>query len=137
MGQKIPDLLDGVKEGVNGSASAWDELAGAIDNSTGALDAMDATATGTLQGALARFQSAISDLKISMVEDFGPYAMQIIDAVALKIPDITAGFSELIQKLPIQEFMNGVGQKRGTDRWSRSHHGISPRGTPESDRKGV
>ena len=43
-------LLDGVKEGVNGSASAWDELAGAIDNSTGALDAMDATATGTLQG---------------------------------------------------------------------------------------
>ena len=74
---------------------------------------MDATATGTLQGALARFQSAISDLKISMVEDFGPYAMQIIDAVALKIPDITAGFSELIQKLPIQEFMNGVGQMAG------------------------
>ena len=106
-------LLDGVKEGVNGSASAWDELAGAIDNSTGALDAMDATATGTLQGALARFQSAISDLKISMVEDFAPYAMQIIDAVALKIPDITAGFSELIQKLPIQEFMNGVGQMAG------------------------
>lgn len=106
-------LLDGVKEGVDGSASAWDELAGAIDNSTGALDAMDATATGTLQGALARFQSAISDLKISMVEDFGPYAMQIIDAVALKIPDITAGFSELIQKLPIQEFMNGVGQMAG------------------------
>lgn len=106
-------LLDGVKEGVNGSASAWDELAGAIDNSTGALNAMDATATGTLQGALARFQSAISDLKISMVEDFGPYAMQIIDAVALKIPDITAGFSELIQKLPIQEFMNGVGQMAG------------------------
>lgn len=106
-------LLDGVKEGVNGSASAWDELAGAIDNSTGALDAMDATATGTLQGALARFQSAISDLKISMVEDFGPYAMQIIDAVALKISDITAGFSELIQKLPIQEFMNGVGQMAG------------------------
>ena len=106
-------LLDGVKEGVNGSASAWDELAGAIDNSTGALDTMDATATGTLQGALARFQSAISDLKISMVEDFGPYAMQIIDAVALKIPDITAGFSELIQKLPIQEFMNGVGQMAG------------------------
>lgn len=106
-------LLDGVKEGVDGSASAWDELAGAIDNSTGALDAMDATATGTLQGALARFQSAISDLKISMIEDFGPYAMQIIDAVALKIPDITAGFSELIQKLPIQEFMNGVGQMAG------------------------
>lgn len=107
-------LLDGVKEGVDGSASAWDELAGAIDNSTGALDTMDATATGTLQGALARFQSAISDLKISMVEDFGPYAMQIIDAVALKIPDITAGFSELIQKLPIQEFMNGVGQMAGS-----------------------
>lgn len=98
---------------MDGSVSAWDELAGAIDNSTGALDTMDATATGTLQGALARFQSAISDLKISMVEDFGPYAMQIIDAVALKIPDITAGFSELIQKLPIQEFMNGVGQMAG------------------------
>ena len=42
--------------------------------------------------------------------------------------------------MKIAETVAEVGQgmeKRGTDRWSRSHHGISPRGTPESDRKGV
>ena len=102
-------LLDGVKDGVDGSASAWDSLAGAIDNSNGALDTMDATVTNTLQGAMARFQSAISDLKISLVEDFGPYATQMIDGVATALPKITENLSTMIQNMPVGEFMDGIG----------------------------
>lgn len=106
-------LLDGVKEGVDGTASAWDSLADSLDNSNGALDKMDATVTNTLQGAIARFQSAISDLKITLVEDFGPYAITIIDQVAEAIPEITENFSAMIQNLPIGSFMDGVGNMAG------------------------
>ena len=102
-------LLDGVKEGVDGTASAWDGLSEALANSNGALDAMDATVTNTMKGAIARFQSAISDLKISLVEDFGPYAIEIIDGVSEAIPKITENFSAMIKKLPIDDFMAGVG----------------------------
>lgn len=106
-------LLDGVKEGVDGTASAWDSLADSLDNSSGALDKMDATVTNTLQGAIARFQSAISDLKITLVEDFGPYAITIIDQVAEAIPEITENFSAMIQNLPIGSFMDEVGNMAG------------------------
>lgn len=102
-------LLDGVREGADGSASAWDELADAIENSEGALDAMDATVTGTLQGAMAKFQSAISDLKISLVENFGPYATKVINKVAEALPRITSNLSKIIQKMPIGEFVGGIG----------------------------
>lgn len=106
-------LLDGVKEGVDGSASAWDSLSESLANSEGALDQMDATVTNTLQGSIARFQSAISDLKISLVEDFGPYAITIIDEVAEAVPKITENFSAMIQNLPIGSFMDGVGNMAG------------------------
>lgn len=103
-------LLDGVKEGVDGSASAWDSLTESLNNSDGALDQMDKTVTNTLRGALARFQSAVSDLKISLVEDFGPYATEIIDGVAEALPRITENFSAMIKSLPIGEFVSGIGQ---------------------------
>jgi hypothetical protein len=106
-------LLDGVKEGVDGTASAWDSLSESLANSDGALDQMDATVTNTLQGAIARFQSAVSDLKISLVEDFGPYAIEIIDGVAEAIPGITENFAAMIKSLPIDDFMSDVGQMAG------------------------
>ena len=101
-------LLDGVKDGVDGTASAWNALSENLDNSTGALDKMDATVTNTLQGAMARFQSAVSDLKISMVEDFGPYAIKTIDGVASKLPVITKNFTSMVKGLPIDQFMAGM-----------------------------
>lgn len=103
-------LLDGVKEGVDGSASAWDSLTESLENSEGALDQMDATVTSTLQGAIARFQSAVSDLKISLVENFGPYATEVIDGVAEALPRITENFMDMVNSLPIDTFMSGVGQ---------------------------
>ena len=106
---KFGYLLDGVKEGADGAASAWDALADNLNNSSGALDTMDARVTNTLKGAFARFGSAISDLKISMVEAFGPHAIKIMDGLSNTIPKITENFVGMINKLPIDDFMNGVG----------------------------
>lgn len=106
---KFGYLLDGVKEGADGAASAWDALADNLNNSSGALDTMDARVTNTLKGAVARFGSAISDLKISMVEAFGPHAIKIMDGLSNTIPKITENFVGMINKLPIDDFMTGVG----------------------------
>lgn len=106
---KFGYLLDGVKEGVDGTASAWDLLADNLNNSSGALDTMDATVTNTLKGSMARLNSAVSDLKISTVEAFGPHAIKIMDGFAATIPKITENFVGMINKLPINEFMTGVG----------------------------
>lgn len=106
---KFGYLLEGVKEGVDGTASAWDALSDNLNNSEGALDEMDKKVTNTLKGAMARMGSAVSDLKISMIEAFGPHAIKIIDGFAATIPKITENFVGMINKLPIDEFMTGVG----------------------------
>ena len=106
---KFGYLLDGVKEGVDGAASAWDALSDNLNNSEGALDEMDKKVTNTLKGAMARMGSAVSDLKISMIEAFGPHAIKIIDGFAAAIPKITENFVEIINKLPIDEFMTDIG----------------------------
>ena len=106
---KFGYLLDGVKEGVDGTASAWDALSDNLNNSEGALDEMDKKVTNTLKGAMARMGSAVSDLKISMIEAFGPHAIKIIDGFAAAIPKITENFVEIINKLPIDEFMTDIG----------------------------
>ena len=106
---KFGYLLDGVKEGVDGTASAWDALSDNLNNSEGALDEMDKKVINTLKGAMARMGSAVSDLKISMIEAFGPHAIKIIDGFAAAIPKITENFVEIINKLPIDEFMTDIG----------------------------
>ncbi len=106
---KFGYLLDGVKEGVDGTASAWDALSDNLNNSEGALDEMDKKVTNTLKGAMARMGSAVSDLKISMIEAFGPHAIKIMDGFSNTIPKITENFVGMINKLPIDEFMTGVG----------------------------
>ncbi len=106
-------LLDGVKEGADGTASAWDNLTEKLDGSKGALEAMDKTVTSTLQGSIARLQSAVSDFKITMVEQFGGPAAEIIDQVASRLPDITENFSAMISALPIDDFVSGVGNMTG------------------------
>ena len=63
-------LLQGIRGGADGNASAWDNLADEVYNAGGALDAMDATVTGTLQGAMDRMNSALDDAKISFMEAF-------------------------------------------------------------------
>ena len=107
---KFGYLLEGVKEGIDGTASAWDALSDNLNNSEGALDEMDKKVTNTLKGSIARFNSAISDLKISLIEGFGPHAIKIIDGFSTNIPKITENFVGMVNKLPIDEFMDGVGK---------------------------
>jgi len=82
-------LLDGVATSGKNSVSNWDQLKGAIRDSTGALNTMNKTATHTLSASGERFKSAMDDMKIGSVEVFSGSAMEAVDSMALKIPEIT------------------------------------------------
>lgn len=86
---KVEYLLNGVRSGANGAASAWDELENKVVNSEGALDRMNAQVTDTLPAAWERVKSAVNDTKIGVVDEFGNDATQMLDEIALKIPQIT------------------------------------------------
>lgn len=96
-------LLEGVKDGADGTASSWDSLTDALDNSSGALEAMDESVMGTMQGALYRFSSAVDDVKISFMDAFGDDIAAAIDFLAAHvIPKISgglAGVSKIIGKV--------------------------------------
>lgn len=96
-------LLEGVKDGADGTASSWDSLTDALDNSSGALEAMDESVMGTMQGALYRFSSAVDDVKISFMDAFGDDIAAAIDFLAAHIiPEISgglAGVSKIIGKV--------------------------------------
>lgn len=106
-------LLEGVKTGADGTASAWDNLTDTLGNSKGALEQMDKSVTSTLQGSIARLQSAVSDFKITMIEQFGGPAAEIIDQVASGLPGITENFATMISALPTEEFVGGIGEMIG------------------------
>lgn len=78
-------LLQGIRGGADGSASAWDNLADEVYNAGGALEAMDATVTGTLQGAMDRMNSALDDAKISFMEAFGPSVAAAMDWISSNV----------------------------------------------------
>lgn len=82
-------LLDSVKEGANGTASAWDNLSSSLGNSEGALMTMAETVTDTWQAAKERFKSAIDDLKINIVSSFAPYAKEAFNSLSEAIPGVT------------------------------------------------
>lgn len=89
-------LLDGVRAGADGAASAWDELEQKVVNSEGALDKMNAQVTDTLPAAWERVKSAISDTKIGVVDEFGDDATQMLDNIAQKIPEITDNITDFL-----------------------------------------
>ncbi|MCD8330333.1 MAG: phage tail tape measure protein, partial [Lachnospiraceae bacterium] len=88
-------LLDSVADSADGTASAWDTLSYALENSEGALDAMADTVTDTLSGAKSRLESAVDDLKINLVSTFAPIAKDAINSVAATIPTITEKVKEV------------------------------------------
>lgn len=93
---RMQNLLDGVREGADGAASAWDELEQKVINSEGALDKMNKQVTDTLPSAWERVKSAISDTKIGMVDEFGDDATQMLDNIAQKIPEITDNITDFL-----------------------------------------
>lgn len=126
-------LLDGVREGANGAASAWDELEGKIENSDGALDKMNAQATDTMSASWERLKSAVDDAKISLVDVFGDDVTDLLDHVAAKIPDITDHVTDFVSnnKSEIYDALETGGEllgkvwniAEGATTWLLSHEG--------------
>lgn len=85
---KMRYLLDGVKEGADGSASAWDDLENKLSHAEGTLDEMDAKITGTMSGSMQIMNSALSDAKISFGDAFKGEIVEVIQ-------DFTGMFNSL------------------------------------------
>lgn len=85
---KMKYLLDGVKEGTDGSVSAWDDLGNKLSHAEGTLDEMDAKITGTMSGSMQIMNSALSDAKISFGDAFKGEIIEVIQ-------DFTGMFNSL------------------------------------------
>jgi len=100
-GKQHADALNALMAGLTTTtadgATEWNALADALYNSDGAMATMAATVTDTWEGAKARLDSAIDDLKINLVSTFAPYAKNAINGVAEYIPRITEGITTAAQ----------------------------------------
>lgn len=76
------NLLEGVTEGVDGSASAWDKLSGEIQNSNNALNTMHETTTDTVDYSFAKLDSALQDVQLQFLKAFGPEIQKALDYVS-------------------------------------------------------
>lgn len=76
------NLLEGVTEGVDGSASAWDKLSGEIQNSNNALDTMHETTTDTVDYSFAKLDSGLQDIQLQFLKAFGPEIQKALDYVS-------------------------------------------------------
>lgn len=126
-------LLASVREGADGAASAWDELEGKIENSGGALDRMNATATDTMAASWERLKSAVDDAKISLVDVFGGDVTDLLDRAAAKIPEITDHVTDFVSnnKAEIYDALETGGEllgnvwniAEGSVEWLLNHEG--------------
>ena len=76
------NLLEGVTEGVDGSASAWDKLSGEIQNSNNALDTMHETTTDTVDYSFAKLDSGLQDVQLQFLKAFGPEIQKALNYVS-------------------------------------------------------
>ena len=127
-------LLDSVRDGANGAASAWDELENKIESSDGALDKMNAQATDTMSASWERLKSAVDDAKISIVDVFGDDVTDLLDHVAAKIPEITDHVTNFVSnnKASIYDALETGGELLGnvwqiaeaSATWLLNHEGV-------------
>lgn len=100
-GKEHTDALNALMAGLTTTTaegvSEWNALADSLYNSEGAMATMAATVTDTWEGAKARLDSAIDDLKINLVSTFAPYAKDAINGVAEYIPRITEAVTSAAQ----------------------------------------
>ena len=89
-------IMEGFNTTLDDGTTEWETLTKALNNSEGALDTMACKVTDTLSGAMARFNSAIDDVKINLVKQFAPYATKAINKISELIPKLTEKASYLI-----------------------------------------
>lgn len=73
---------------VNASDEKFNELAAAIENSSGAAAEMAGIKMDTLQGSLYYLQSAAEGVKIAIGEKLQPYVKGLVDWITAHMPDI-------------------------------------------------
>lgn len=88
------NLLEGVTEGVDGSASAWDKLSGEIQNSNNALDTMHETTTDTVDYAFSLLDSGLQNVQLQFLKAFGPEIQSVLQYVAGKVLPKVANAAE-------------------------------------------
>ena len=88
------NLLEGVTEGVDGSASAWDKLSGEIQNSSNALDTMHTTTTDTVDYAFSLLDSGLQNVQLQFLKAFGPEIQSVLRYVAEKVLPKVANAAE-------------------------------------------
>lgn len=88
------NLLEGVTEGIDGSASAWDKLSGEIQNSNNALDTMHETTTDTVDYAFSLLDSALQNVQLQFLKAFGPEIQSVVQYVAEKVLPKVANAAE-------------------------------------------
>lgn len=110
------NLLEGVTEGVDGSASAWDKLSREIQNSNNALDTMHETTTDTVDYSFAKLDSGLQDVQLQFLKAFGPEIQKALDYVSENVlPAVSQAAQNLgnfIQDpviVKFKEFKEGVG----------------------------
>lgn len=72
----------------------WDELSGAIDDSSGAADAMAKTQLDNLAGDMTLFQSALEGAKIAVSDQLTPTLRDFVQLGTSGLEKVTSGFAE-------------------------------------------
>lgn len=91
-------LLDSVNKKSGQTVSQYEKLKANIQDSEGALNTMNKTATSTLAAARLRLKSAYQDMQIEVVDEFSATARQAIDRLALELPKLTDKIGEFGDK---------------------------------------
>lgn len=87
-------LLDSVKKTGDDTVSTWDSLQGKIENSNGALQVMNKTATSSLEASQKLMESAFQDLQISAVDIFADDFKDAMQYMARELPEISDRLAE-------------------------------------------
>jgi len=89
---KMKYLLDSVKDGADGSASAWSDLDNKLSHADGTLEGMSKKITSTMSGSVKIMQSALSDAKISFGDAVKGEVVEVIH-------DFTGMFNAASEKI--------------------------------------
>lgn len=79
-------LMAGLNTTVADGRTELQYLTDELNNSDGAMDKLSTTMTDNLNGAWARFTSAVSDMQIELGKEFAPYIQKGLDWMAAKVP---------------------------------------------------
>ncbi len=117
-------LMSGLNTTVADGRTELEYLTDELNNSDGALDKLSTTMTDNLNGAWARFTSAIQEMQIAAGKEFAPYLQKGLDWLADKMPIVQEKVIGFIQnKLPpaIDTAKKGFEKAKPIIKWIIDH----------------